>query len=453
MTSSEETPSLKKLATRGAIWTIAGFGVSGVLRFGSNLILTRFLDPYMFGLMGLVTTFYVGLHMFSDVGINVSIIQNKRGDEPNFLNTAWTIQVIRGFILWGGALLLAFPVGHFWNSPDLVWLLPLVGFSSIITGFTNTALYSLNRHLALKQVTLVELTSQLFGTTIVIVCAWLSGSVWALAMGGLASALYQLLASYYLSKGKFNVFLLERSATHEILSFGSWIFVSTAMTFFAEQGDKLILSKVLGFKLFGIYGIAYALADLPRMVVIALSSKVIMPALSKIADQPRSTMRTKLNNQRKRILLVLSLGLAVMIAFGDVVITLLYKSKFYDAAWMFPILALGIWTRLLCSTNEPALFAIGKPQYTAAANLSRFICTALGIWIGYSLIGVPGAIIGVALNDLGYYVAVNYGLHREQLSGLKQDMFATGLLLCTLALLLALRYGLGFGTPINEFFT
>ena len=68
--------SLKKLAIRGTIWTIVGYGASQILRFGSNLILTRLLFPKLFGLMALLNTFIIGLHLFSDIGIGTIIIQN-----------------------------------------------------------------------------------------------------------------------------------------------------------------------------------------------------------------------------------------------------------------------------------------------------------------------------------------------------------------------------------------
>ncbi|WP_416670812.1 oligosaccharide flippase family protein [Egbenema bharatensis] len=80
--------NLKKITLTGAFWTLIGYGGSQVLRFGSNLLLTRLLFPEFFGLMGLVNVFIIGLALFSDVGIGVSIVQNKRGEEPAFANTA-----------------------------------------------------------------------------------------------------------------------------------------------------------------------------------------------------------------------------------------------------------------------------------------------------------------------------------------------------------------------------
>jgi O-antigen/teichoic acid export membrane protein len=134
------------------------------------------------------------------------------------------------------------------------------------------------------------------------------------------------------------------------------------------------------------------------------------------------------------------------------VITTLYDQRYEQAAWMLPILSLGIWPRLLANTNEPVLMALGKPQYNAAANLTRFMSTVLGIWIGYSLFGLVGAVIGVALNDLFCYLAINYGLWKEKLGNIKQDLLATGILLSALMLLIGLRYLLGFGLPIDKLF-
>jgi hypothetical protein len=131
----------------------------------------------------------------------------------------------------------------------------------------------------------------------------------------------------------------------------------------------------------------------------------------------------------------------------------LYDKRYIDAAWMLPILTVGIWPRLLCNTNEPSLFAIGKPQYTTVANFTRFVWTSLGVWFGFSLFEIPGAIIAVALNDLSYYLAVNYGLWREGLSGLMQDILATALLVALLAVVLTGRFFLKFGLPIDGLLT
>src|SRR4051794_18768584 len=91
--------TLKQMATHGSLWTIAGYGTSQVLRFGSNLVLAKLLFPQAFGLMAIVNTFMQGLVMLSDVGIGQSIIRHSRREDPEVYNTAWQVAMHRWIVL------------------------------------------------------------------------------------------------------------------------------------------------------------------------------------------------------------------------------------------------------------------------------------------------------------------------------------------------------------------
>ena len=94
---------MKARALRGTGMTvIATVGTNG-LRLGSNLVLARLLTPEIFGLMALANVFLIGLKMFSDTGVQTSIVRSPRGDEGIYLDTAWTLQIGRGFVIWVGA--------------------------------------------------------------------------------------------------------------------------------------------------------------------------------------------------------------------------------------------------------------------------------------------------------------------------------------------------------------
>jgi hypothetical protein len=109
--SAARGSSAKHTAMRGSFWTLGGYGISQVIRLLSSLILARLLFPEAFGLMALVNVFMQGLEMLSDIGLGPSIIQNKRGTEPKFLRTAWTLQILRGFVPCGWCHAAAGPPG------------------------------------------------------------------------------------------------------------------------------------------------------------------------------------------------------------------------------------------------------------------------------------------------------------------------------------------------------
>lgn len=440
--------SIKKLAIKGAIWTIATYGLSQILRFGSNLILTRLLAPKLFGLMALVYVFISGLHLFSDVGLGPSIIQNKRGNDPAFLNTAWTIQIIRSLLLWVGCLGIAWPVSQFYGEPQLLWLLPLVGLNTLISGFNSTALFTLNRELAVREIALYEMGGQVVSIFVMIVWAYFHPSIMALVVGSMVSVTVQMIWSHRLNSGHPNRFAWEPEATKELISFGKWIFLSTAMTFLAGQTDRLILGKVLSIEMLGIYGIAFTLADMPRQVILAISDKVIFPAFSKFADLPRRELRGKIEKNRAVLLVGMAVVLAVVVGFGDVVVSFLYDQRYENAAWMLPVLALGIWPVVLTQTIDAALFAIGNPRFVALGCFFSFLALAIGIPGGYALWGYLGAVSAVSFSNIPPYIAITYGLWREKLACLWQDLWSTLVFIALLGVVLALRHSWGLALPV-----
>lgn len=440
---------LKKLAFRGALWTLINYGGRQVLRLGGNLLLTRLLFPEFFGLMALVNVFIVGLTLFSDVGIGVSIIQNKQGDQPAFLHTAWTVQVLRGFGLWLLCLLMAQPMSEFYDKPQLTWLIPIVGVTTIISGFNSTAIYLSERRLAVKRLTVMELVVQLIQVVVMLGWAAVSPTIWALVVGNFVATIVRLIWSFYLIPGHSDRLAWDRDILRELFALGRWVFVSTAFTFMAEQADRLLLGKLFPLDLFGIYGIALVLSDVPRQVAVAMSGKVIFPTVAKLTDLPRSQLRSKLLQHRKLLLLLLTAGMVLMVTFGDFLILVLYDDRYEAAAWMLPILALGIWPRLLCATIESSLMAIGKVHYSAIGNFTRLSFTIVGILIGFTWFGSLGAVIAVALNDLFYYAVIGYGLSREQMGCWMQDVKATVLLFAGIFITGLGRIVFGLGLPLD----
>ena len=397
--------------------------------------------------MALVGVFIGGLHLFSDIGIGPSIIQNRRGDEPTFRNTAWTLQVLRGVVLWLCCLILAFPVSHFYREPQLAWLLPLVGLNSVISGFNSTGLYTLNRNLSVKALSLFELSGQLITVAVTLVWAWFDKSIWALVAGGLTSSIYQLVRSHQLNPGAPNRFAWEAKAVQQIVSFGKWIFLSTAMTFLSTQSDRLVLGRLLSLEMLGVYGIAYTLADIPKQLTMAIGGKVIFPMYAKLADLPREEFREKIQRSRFPILLGATLAIALFVSFGDLIITVLYDNRYKEATWMLPILALGIWPVILNTTLDQGLFAIGNIRYVVLGTFFSAVFLIGGMWLGFQFFGPLGAVIAVPLSNVPPYFIITYGLWREKLACIGQDFKTTALFLALLALFIGGRLIAGFPLP------
>lgn len=442
--------TLEATALRATLWTVLSYGASQALRVVNSLVLTHLLLPSAFGEMSLVTTLIVGMTLLSDLGLGPSIIQSKRGDEPDFLNTAWTLQVLRGVLLWLIAVALAVPAAHFYHDPRLIRVFPVLALTMIVTGFNSTGLLTLSRHMGVRRLFAIEFSTQIVALAITVGWAYRWPSVWALVAGTVTSCLYRLALSHHPSTmaGHRNRFTLNRECIRDILKFGKWIVLGTALYFFASQADRLILGSYVSMATLGIYGIAFQISDVPRSVINAFSAKVGFPFVSKMIHRPMPEFRPQFLRYRSYALLLGAVLLAAMAIWGPFVILRLYPARYADAAWMIPILALGLWHTLLYTTTSPVLLALGKSSYNAVGNAAYAVAMLGGIPLAWHLGNEHGrgqglfwAVVAIAAGDFPLYLVTQFGATREGVRPLRQDALLTGAFLACL----------GFGWGLRHF--
>ena len=85
-------------------------------------------------------------------------------------------------------------------------------------------------------------------------------------------------------------------------------------------------------------------------------------------------------------------------------------------------------------------------NFVLVVALSVMLISAVSL--GFSYFGIPGAIIAIALNDVPYYFAIAFGVIREGLSSIRQDIYLTLFFIGLLCVLIYGRLLLGFGSPI-----
>lgn len=441
------TPRQGGKAIEAAFFVIIGFGLSQLIRLTGNILVTRLLVPEAFGIIAIARVFFMGLGFFSDIGLDPAIIRSTRAHDTVFLNTAWTLQVIRNGILALLACLIAYPVSLVYKEPILLFIIPCIGVISLPDGFKSTYLAILGRELQQKTLTIMELIIQIVSLAAMLLAAFLMRSVWALLFSDLVGSLIRMIWSHVLNREHPNRFVIEREAAKELLGFGLWILFSTAMMFLASQADRILLGKLFTVGWLGVYGIAITLAELPKQILAYLNSKVIYPLITKSSHLPRHELRGRIWHPRSRLLFVLAFFLALFVSFSDFLVNILYDQRYHAASWILPILAVGMWPIIMRYSNEGCLLAIGKPKYNAYGNLAKFIYLAAALPLAKSLGGDVAVVAAVALGELPAYIVQNIGLGKERLSFARQDVEMTAVFVLALSLLIGLRFIIGLGIP------
>ena len=182
-------PSIRKAVLGGSLWVGIGTIGSYALRIVSSVALTRLIAPDVFGMMDLAMVFIVGLHLFSDIGLGPAVIRSPNGDAPEFLQTAWTIQVVRGAILGLGAIALAVPASYAYGRPIIGQVLPLMGLLPLIESCASPGLLLMQRRIERRGLVFLDLLTSLVSlvTTIVGVYVQFPAETLAVMQGRLES--------------------------------------------------------------------------------------------------------------------------------------------------------------------------------------------------------------------------------------------------------------------------
>ncbi|MGH1412300.1 MAG: oligosaccharide flippase family protein [Pelagimonas sp.] len=399
--------SLGARVLRSSVLTIGGFGMSQMIRLASNLILTRLLFPEAFGLMALVMVFLMGLGQFSDVGVTPAIMQSKRGDDRDFLDTAWSIQVVRGFGLWLVACACAWPMTWVYGQDLLLQMLPVSALTLLITGFRPTKMVTANRHLNLGRVTLLDMVTQIVGVTVGIGLALWTHSVWALVIAGVVGALVEVVINWRYLPGPSNKFHWEKSAARELIGFGKWVFLATVCGFFFSQADKILIGKFVPLDMFGIYNIGFFWASFPMMLGGMVTQKILIPIYRETPPTESRENFLKLRKMRVAVSLLLMGFVGIFAVMGVWIVDLLYDHRYLDAGAIAVILAIAQMPMLIVMTYDQAALAAGDSKRFFVLAAARAVLMIACLLIGLEASGLLGALIGYgAAFVLAYPVVV-----------------------------------------------
>lgn len=402
------TKNLKQRVVYSGSWVIVGHLLSQVIRLSGNLILTRLLVPEMFGVMAIVTVIMTGLAMFSDVGLLQNIIQSKRGEESAYLNTAWTIQIIRGFLIFFIALLFSVGIyyagelGYFstetvYGNAQLPLLLAVVSITAVISSFNSIHILLLNRKLMLGKLITIEISSQIFGLIFMVIWAWYQRDVWALVFGGIVAAFAKMFISHVMRLGERCKFYWDREAVYEIFHFGKWIFISSILGFLLSQGDRLLLGFWVTPEELGVYSIAFFLAMAIKEILKKLVGSVFYPMLSEIVRDNPEQLRELYYKIRARVDFIAMMAAGLMTSMGHIVINILYDQRYVEAGWMIEVLSFSL-IFIGYSMAGVCLMAKGNVKSNMWLTLNATIFLYFSVPIAYSYYGLYGAIVMVSIN-------------------------------------------------------
>ena len=369
-------------------WVTVTYVAQQALRLGTNIVLAWLLAPALLGTMLLINTFRTGGELLTDIGVGQSIVNHPRGNETNFYNTAWTIQIIRGLLLFALALFLTVPVAHGYDNPELLLLLPAAAPIFIITGLTSPARFLLQKQLKVRKLALFDLAATAFGTVAQISLAFLTPTIWALIWGLLIGTAVPAAASFFLIDWRSHRLRWEREAVRAIVHFGKWIFLASLVYFLAMNFDRLYFADAVPLTLLGIYGIARTFSDSIMELFQRLGGLIIFPRVS-ASTLRGSELKRAIGPMRMFVLAAVSISLAFAIAMADQFIFLVYDDRYRAAGFFLTVMLVGTWFGIAATMADATMLGIGKPSNVALSN---------GVKLGVIVAALPWMLTNFGMN-------------------------------------------------------
>jgi O-antigen/teichoic acid export membrane protein len=401
-------PGLRTRALKAGAWTLGAQGFELAVRLISNVIMARLLFPEAFGVVAAALALVVSLILVSDFGVHTVIIQSPKGDQENFLRSAWVFQLWRGTLLWIilGVIcgIISIPAVHnliprdsVFANPSFPLITAVLGWGLVTSGAESTTISLNTRELNFRPIALIEFACRLIPLPVMFTWAFISPSPWALVAGILAGNTLRLILSHVMVPGPRMAFKWEKGHFQHIVHLGKWIVLSTMGFFVAQQSDKIILGLLLPGPVFGVYVIAKTLVDSAESLLARLEGSLALPILSEVARKDPRDIRDRYYRFRLPIELAAAVFAGILFVTGDLIVHILYDPRYAQAGLMVRILAvsMAIYPAYIIRN---AFVATGDTYVIAGLSLLQAVSLILSMILGFVLGGPIGAIVGIAVH-------------------------------------------------------
>ncbi len=386
--------TLSKKVVSSGFWVLSLRIFEKFLYIVKLIILARILSPNDFGLMGIALLTLSILETFTNIGFMEALIQKNR-DIEEYLDTAWTLVVIRGGIIFAVLFFIAPVAAGFFNSPIATPIIRIIAVSLLIKSLSNIGVVYFQKDLHFKKQVLLDLTGAIAYFVVAIVLGVLLRSVWALVFGQIASSIVKTVFSYILHPYRAK-FQLNKDKISKLLNYGKWLWGSGVLVLLITQGDDLFLSKYLGIIALGFYQMAYKISNIPATEIAHVISQVTFPAYSK--------MQNDLVKLKEAYLKVLQLNCFFSFLISGLIFVLArdFTNIFLGSKWLPavpPMMVLVIWgvIRSVGATQGPVFNAIGRPKILTIMLAIAFIPLLLLIYPLTLKWGMLGTSLSVVL--------------------------------------------------------
>ncbi len=387
--------STSEKLVKGSLWLSVTRIIVNILATLSTFILARYLTPADFGLVAIGTTLLLIVTNLTELSLTQALVRHDALDDSH-LNTAWTLNALRGLIAFVIFSLGAYPVAEIYEDSRLAGIMLALGFSILLAGLINPRLVVLQRQLIFRQEFILGVSQKLFGFIASVAVAVIFHSYWALIVGILISQIANLIVSYWLLPFRPKFSLVR---TRELLSFSIWLSAGSIINTLNWRFDLLLVGKLLGSSALGNYSVGSNLSVMATRETVAPLMQTVYPSFSSIKHDSERLQSAYQRVQTLITAIALPAGIGMALV-ADRVVILALGPNWAEAVLVVQVLASVFALQTLGSLVQPLGMSKGETRRLFVRDTQMFVVRIPIILAGLLAYGLIGLLIARVLTGL-----------------------------------------------------
>ncbi|UAL47053.1 MOP flippase family protein [Sutcliffiella horikoshii] len=351
--------TITKQILSGAKWTALSTIIITVIQIVQFAILGNLLTKEQFGVVGMITTVVIFTQILLDMGFSAAIIQKEKVSDEQ-LSTLYWLNIIVGIFLFIGLFFASPLIAGFYNQPELIPLIKVLGIMFLIAPIGQQFQYLLQKDLNFNLLSRIEVATNLASFISLLIMIFLIQELYAYVISQvILNSLKGILYFAVYSKKWKPSFVFNLSSIKELMSFGVFQLMSRLVNRIGANIDYILIGRFLGAEALGIYSLAYQVVTIPVMKINPIITRVAFPVFSRSQSDNKLLIEGFLNVTKMLALVGLPLLLGLM-AISDLFIEVFFGARWLDAAPILGILAIVGILRVLMNPNGSIILAKGK---------------------------------------------------------------------------------------------
>ena len=273
----------------GIAWNLANMIVSRGASVVFTLFLARFLAPEAFGLMAMIAICYALADVLMTSGFGQAIIRQKEVADID-LSTAFVTNLAFSLIIYFALFACAPWVAAFYEQPELVGLIRVMGLVLFINAFKVVQLSLMNRAMDFKSLMRINSSATLVAGTLAVAMAYAGMGVWSLVAQFMITAAVST-SLLWLSTTQRPGLRFSMESFRRMFGFGSKLTIESTLNVLYENSYVLVIGRIFSAEATGLYYFAKRIRDLVVDQLNAAVQQATYPAMAQLQDETEGLLR------------------------------------------------------------------------------------------------------------------------------------------------------------------